>query len=241
MTFGAYNAYGNEYTFGSNTKYNLSSNAVKTSFEGSMLFGEPKNGAVTGDASIYFGYGAPEKNVRSRDYGIDANVQYNKYVGKNFDIGVKAGVGAGYGYTFKGGNDVALGTWPGYGVVEIEGEHYPTVRPHLYPYVEKRNARIYDHGDFHVTPNVSAEVGYTSYNDSRVSVFGSAGKDIVSGDNFAKVGAQYEVPIGFIEDLTGAETTFFVNGDYTFNNKNKTTSYTNRQGASIGIGGRVTF
>lgn len=241
MTFGAFNAYGNDYTFGSNTKYNLGSNAVRTSFEGAMLLGETKNGAVTGDASIYFGYGSPQKGTQYREYGLDANVQYNKYVGDNFDVGVKAGVDAGYGYTFTGGNDVALGSWPGYGVISIEGEQYPVVRPHLYPYVEKRNPRVFQDGGFQVTPSVSAEVGYTNFNDARTSIYGTVGKDIVNGDTFKRVGARYETPVPFIEDYTGVEATVFVNADYTFNNKNKTTSFINRQGASIGIGGRITF
>ena len=241
MTFGAFNAYGNDFTFGSNTKYNLKSNAIKTSFEGGIFLGEPKDAAVTGDASIYFGFGSPEKEVSSRDFGVDANVQYSKYVGDNFDITTKAGVEAGYGYTFKGGNKIGISTWPGYGIIEIDGNRYETFRPNMYPYVQERHPKTDKHGAWHVTPNVTAEVGYTNFNDARTSIYGTVGKDVVSGDTFTKVGAQYETPVGFLEDLTGAETTFFVNGDYTFNNKNKTTSFTNRQGASISVGGRVTF
>ena len=234
-----FNTFDADFSVGSSTKYNYTANAVKTQINGGMLFGETNKGMLTGEANVSYGYGVNDGR-KTRSVGAGIKTDYTHSIGEAGDVTFGAGVDAGYGWSFKGGNEVGITTWPTVGSVNIDGELYPTLQYRPWPYAEKRAAKIDKKGDFYVNPTATAEVGYTDNYGARASIYGTAGTDLVSGDKFAKVGAKWETPIGgIVEDYVDA--TFSVGADYTFNNQNRTVDMVNKKGWTAGVGFKVLF
>ena len=234
-----FNEYNADYSIGSSTKYNLTANSVKTDINGGMFLGDTKNGILTGEANFNYGYGT-NNDRRNRSVGAGIKADYTHYFGEVTDVSFGAGVEAGYGWSFNGGNEAGIYTWPTVGSVNIDGETYPTLNYRPWPYVNKRVAKTDRKGDFYVSPTATAEVGFTDNYGARTSIYGTVGTDLVSKDKFAKVGAKWETPLGgVIEDYVDAS--FSVGADYTFNNQNRTTDAINKKGWSAGVGFKVFF
>ena len=200
------------------SNYNTTNRHTTIGFEAKTLLTDSNFGNLDGYARLEFGAGSKEKGHNFARTGGEVGLKYTTE-SDVVDFGIMSDVHFGYGKYKTSRTKTKYDSETGY-------NYY-------------RPSKTVSEG-FYVSPTVGAEIGFNDSTDARISLYGKAGKDLVKGDNFQKVGLAYERPIGgFMSDI--ADTTFFVQGDYTFNKRNTTFNLNDRKGVNIGAGLRVCF
>lgn len=222
------------------SSYQAKDNSFTIGWDGNAIFGEANNGFFDVNGSLELGSGIKD-GTKSRNYGIGLNLGYTHVVDELAFFGIKAGAEAGYGHSYKGGDRTYKQDF---------GYHWNTHKVNDVPmpgltygpiYTSNTTPKTDKKGSWYVQPEVTAEAGILLNNSGALTAKGTFGKDLINGDKYTQATLKYHAPLGGIFEEAGLEGSWFVEGGYTFNDKNLTTNLAKKEGLNFGVGVSMHF